>query len=62
MKGLKQSRKDRELSQQELALLMGVTVQTISNWECGRRQPNVSATIKLIRVLECDYNKLMGEE
>ena len=60
MKGLKQSRKDRGLSQRDLAALMNVTVQTISNWECGQRTPDISNTIKLMRSLDCDFNKLTG--
>ena len=60
MKGLKQARKDRAFSQKDLAAIIEVTVQTISNWECGQRSPDTHYMKKLAKVLQFDYNKLMG--
>lgn len=59
MKGLKQARKDRAFTQRDLAGLMNVSVQTISNWECGQRTPDVYIIMQLARVLKCDLDKLM---
>ena len=36
---VRQIRKDLGLSQSEFALLIGVSVATLQNWEQGRRQP-----------------------
>ena len=36
---VRQIRKDLGLSQSEFALLIGVSVGTLQNWEQGRRQP-----------------------
>jgi len=60
MRGLKQARKDRAYSQRDLAALMNVTPQTISNWECGQRKPSMCEMSKLTKVLKCDYNMLIG--
>lgn len=47
-------RKIREtlrLSQQQFAALMGISVDTLQNWEQGRRQPSGAAQV-LLRVAE----------
>ena len=60
MKGLKQARKNRGFSQRDLATIMEVTDQTISNWECGQRTPDVYVIMHLCRVLKCEPKDLMG--
>ncbi|WP_125154312.1 helix-turn-helix domain-containing protein [Clostridium rectalis] len=44
---IKQERLKRELSQRELAKIMNVSKQTISNWENGNRVPDVLTLKKL---------------
>lgn len=44
-------RKKAELSQSDFALLMGVSVRTLQNWEQGRRHPTGPAA-SLIRIFE----------
>ncbi len=38
-KYLRDLRRRRGMSQQELALALGVSKQTVSNWEVGRKVP-----------------------
>ncbi len=53
-------RKSRDLTQKQIADALGVTVQTVSNWEVGRAEPKL--TIRqfkaLLRVLQCSVDQL----
>lgn len=49
---LKQVRINSKISQEELAEKVGVTRQTIRNWENGDYIPNVTELIKLCNVLK----------
>jgi putative transcriptional regulator len=46
------------LSQRQCAQLLGVSVDTLQNWEQGRRQPSGPAAV-LIRVMEADAEAVM---
>jgi len=46
------------LSQREFAKLLGVSVDTLQNWEQSRRQPSGPAAV-LLRVLESDAEGVM---
>ena len=46
------------LSQREFAKLIGVSVDTLQNWEQGRRQPSGPAAV-LLKVLESDAEAVM---
>ena len=52
MQKLKQVRINSKISQEELAEKVGVTRQTIRNWENGDYIPNVTELIKLCNVLK----------
>jgi len=47
VKTIRELRRERGLTQFELALVVGVQPQTIYLWESGRRQPQVSQMRKL---------------
>jgi transcriptional regulator with XRE-family HTH domain len=53
-------RKSRDLTQKQIADALGVTVQTVSNWEVGRAEPKL--TIRqfkaLLRILQCSVEEL----
>jgi len=44
-------RENLRLSQQQFAALMGISINTLQNWEQGRRQPRGAAQV-LLRVAE----------
>ena len=46
------------MSQREFARLIGVSVDTLQNWEQGRRQPAGPSAV-LIRVMEADPEAVM---
>ena len=57
---LKILRKQAGLSQVVLAKKVGVMQPTISDWETGRYEPTLSHIIKLIEVLNCTSDELLG--
>lgn len=50
----------RLMKQDELGALVGVTKQTISGWERGRRTPNADDLVKLCQALNCSADYLLG--
>ena len=52
-------RKKRELSQEELGEMIGVTRQTISNWELGETSPNPEQLKLLSNVLKISIDDLL---
>lgn len=54
------ARKAARLNQAELGKLIGVSGQTISNWETGRYLPNASDIAALVKELRCSADFLLG--
>ena len=54
------SRKDKGLSQQELADKIGVTDKAVSKWETGRGFPDVSILKTLSGVLEVSITEIIN--
>ena len=59
---LKQIRKDRKLSQEELAELLDVSRQAVSKWEQGVGYPEVEKLLLLSDKLNISLDNLMGIE
>ena len=57
---LKQLRKEKGLSQQELADMLCVVRQTVSKWEKGLSLPDADMLIKLANALGISVNELLG--
>jgi transcriptional regulator with XRE-family HTH domain len=57
---LRQIRKGQNMSQTELAGLMGVTQPTISCWEDGTYSPTVVTIRKLVEIFKCTSDELLG--
>ena len=56
-------RNEKKLSQLDIANKVGVTQQSISNWETGLRIPSVEILIKLSEIFGCTLDELVkGEE
>ena len=55
-------RKQRGLSRQEIADLMGVSRQTIFRWEHGERIPDVLTFIRLTRLLGVEIGDVLGSD
>lgn len=62
-KNLSQIRKQRRLTQQQLAEFVDVQQRVISRWETGAVKPHLDHAIKLARVLEVSLDQLvLGDE
>ena len=59
---LKALRKDRGLSQEELAVRLNVVRQTISKWEKGLSVPDAAMLIRLAEVLDTTVSRLLGAD
>ncbi len=57
---IKLYRKEKILTQSELAELIGVSTQAISKWETDAGMPDISQIVPLARVLEISTDKLLG--
>jgi transcriptional regulator with XRE-family HTH domain len=59
---IREYRKDRSLTQDELAELSGVALMTISQYERGKRQPQVAQLQKLATALKINVEQLLDGE
>ena len=59
MNKLEKLRKKKNLTQEELGKLVGVTCRAISHYEKGRRFPKKEILCKLAEVLECLIDDLI---
>lgn len=57
---LKFIRKDKGMTQKEVADKLFIAVSTYANWEQGRRDPSIEDIINLTGVFEIDYNELFN--
>lgn len=57
---LKMLRREADLSQSELADMIGVSVQSVSKWECDNNMPDVSLLLPLASVLNVTTDCLLG--
>lgn len=59
---LKELRKDKNLTQDQLGKLIGVSKVSISNYENGIQKPTIENLVLLSKVLDCTINYLLGLE
>jgi len=59
---IKLIRKDRGLTQEELAIRVNVVRQTVSKWEKGLSVPDAELLQKIAEVLEVSVSQLLGRE
>lgn len=57
---LKKLRKENGFSQKELARQIGISQNTISQYENGTAKPSIKVIFKLIIILNTDANYLLG--
>lgn len=62
-KNIKKFREKKGLTQDGLAEQLHVTRQAVSNWECGKTQPDIDTLQKMAQVFEISVEELIyGEE
>ena len=57
---LKDMRIKNKYNQEDIAEQLGVTKQTISNWEKGKRTPDINHLIKLANIYQVTLDNLIG--
>ena len=58
---LRRSRKDRGLTQKEVAPQIPVSIQTLRNWESGRYEPSPQAIAKLVKIYGIEQRSLFAQ-
>ena len=59
---LKTLRKEKKLTQKELAEQIGIKQNSYSDWETGKSEPSFENLIKLADLLEVSLDWLFGRE
>ena len=57
---LKKLRKDKNLTQQEVANKLGISRARWEHWEIGRTEPSFDYKIKIAKLFECDIGYLLN--
>lgn len=57
---IKAARKAKGVSQEELAVRLGVVRQTVSKWENGMSVPDADVLIKIAELLDVPVSQLLG--
>lgn len=53
-------RKEKNITQMEVADVMGVSYQAVSNWERGNSMPDISKLPELAELLDCSIDELLS--
>ena len=62
MTKLKQMRKQRDISQEQLAQGIGVTQGAVSQWEAGVFNPSIENLIAIAKFLDCPIDDLIDRK
>ena len=57
---IKRLRREREITQEELAEYLGITSRAVSQWECDRTAPDISQIPALCHIFEVSSDTLLG--
>ncbi|WP_421038288.1 helix-turn-helix domain-containing protein [Streptococcus hyointestinalis] len=57
---LKELRKEKKLTQTELATKLNISQKSYSNWESGKSEPTLDNIVKLASILDTTTDKLLG--
>lgn len=58
---LRTARTDKNLKQQDVADILGIKPNTLSNWEKGRTEPDIDTFVKLCDIYEIDCASLLAD-
>ena len=62
MSNIRECRKKKKMSQQNVALALGVTQSMVAKWENGVNYPSVELLIKLSDLFGCTIDELVRGE
>lgn len=58
---IKYLRKSKKLSQTQLGNELGFSARTVSDWENGNTEPNISTIKALVKYFDISYEEFLGE-
>lgn len=58
---LRNLRKSKKLSQEDLAEKMNVSRQSVSKWETGDAYPEINNILELCKIFHCHINNLVND-
>ena len=61
MNRIRELRQEKQLSQEELARLLGVDRSSVARWETGSNNPRMEKLIALARIFGCSLDELVQE-
>lgn len=61
-RNIKKYREEKKLTQDDLAQKLSVTRQAVSNWECGKTEPDIETLHKISEALEVTVEELIYGE
>jgi Predicted transcriptional regulators len=61
-KNIKRFREDKHITQEELAEHLNVSRQAVSNWECGKTEPDIETLHKIATFLDISVEELIYGE
>jgi transcriptional regulator with XRE-family HTH domain len=56
---IKARRKQKGITQETLAKMLGVTQGAVSLWELGEREPNIRILKQMANIFECSIDELL---
>ena len=62
MNRIKELREAKGVQQKEMAIVLGVSQPTVSDWESGRKVPSAKSTMKLSKYFSVSVEYLLGED
>jgi len=61
-KNLEYLRKEKNISQEDLAFKLGVSRQAASKWESGAAYPETAKMISMCKIFDCTLDELINED
>ena len=59
-KTIKRLRRERDITQRQLAEYLGISPKAVSQWECDRTAPDISQLPLLANILEVTTDEILG--
>lgn len=59
---IKSLRKRKSLTQEEFAVQLNVSLDTVKNWEQGYNYPSIDMLVSIAEYFECDFDYLLGQQ
>lgn len=57
---LSELRRNKKITQSTMAVMLGISVGAYRHYENGRNEPNYATLSEIIRILDTDFNYILG--